>query len=106
MILFTSASASVVYLSFGMPRDYAAALFCLGVVSTAAGQAVLSASIDRTGRRSTIVAAMAAFMAASVVAVGYESSLLIARAAKDHAWRAHGRICPRQGPPMYTVHGL
>ena len=75
MILFTSASASVVYVSFGVPLDYGAALAAVGAAATAAGLTLVARVA--AGRRSAVVVAMAGLLAASAVATGYYAALLV-----------------------------
>ena len=48
MIVFTSTSASIVFLSFGnLPYNYAAAVFVIGIVFTMLGQVRSSAGLKQ-----------------------------------------------------------
>lgn len=93
MILFTSSAASVVYLSFGVPNDYALCLFALGAAFTAVGQVAVTRAVKKLGRPSIIVITMAAMMAVSAVVVFYEAESLTREAVMEHALGKHGHIC-------------
>lgn len=68
MILFTSVSASVVFISLGVvPPDYGVALALLGLVFTAVGQALVIFLQARSGSRSLIVWIMTWAMGVSTV---------------------------------------
>ena len=102
MILFTSSAASVLYVSFGVPADYARAVFATGVVFTALGQSVVTRLIRRLGRRGgggggagagVVVVAMALMMAASASVVTFEAGALARRAYLSGTLGGHGHIC-------------
>jgi len=75
MILFTSSAASVSYLLFQqLNLNYAAVLFCLGMVWTLFGQIALNKIVKASGRNSYIVLVIGLTVALSAVAMGYASS--------------------------------
>jgi len=75
MILFTSAGASCSYLLFQqLNLNYAAVLFCLGIVWTLVGQKVLFGLVKKYKRNSLIIFVIGAVVAASAVAMGVHSS--------------------------------
>ena len=74
MILFTSVSATAMYVVFGLLQwDYAWALFALGLVSTAVGQFGVSYLVERSGRYSYISMSIGAVVAVSTVLMGLQS---------------------------------
>ena len=102
MILFTSSAASVLYISFGVPEDYAKAVFVTGAVFTALGQSLVTRLIrrlDRSGRpgggAGVVVVAMAAMMAASASVVTFEAGALARRAFLTGTLGRHGHICSK-----------
>jgi len=94
MIVFTSTSASIVFLSFGnLPLNYAAAVFIVGIVFTMLGQVACYMLMRALGRRSVIVFAMAALMVLSVAVTIYESVIgIISATQHHHLWR-FGHLC-------------
>jgi uncharacterized membrane protein YfcA len=100
MILFTGASAAVVYLAFGLlPLDYGAPLFLLGMVFNTAGQRATNKLVRAFGRRSIIVLLMAALMTLSAAAALAHAAAQWQRAAHGDAsgWK-WGDICTRAAP--------
>lgn len=96
MILFTSASASTVYLGFGTPADWAGAVFALGLVSSAVGVVGLARAVDAAGgRRSLVTVAMAATLGLSLLASGWEAGAVTAAAARAGELGKHGSVCLR-----------
>ncbi|KAK9829540.1 hypothetical protein WJX72_006389 [[Myrmecia] bisecta] len=96
MILFTAASASAVFISFGGIRlDYGVAVFVIGFVVTLAGQFVCHWLMQKLGRRSIIIFAMTALMALSLIAICYEAYLAVSSAVRHHQILSHGHICVR-----------
>ena len=94
MILFTSASASVVFVSFGaLPLDYGAALFGLGAASTAAGHLITSWAARRLRSKTLIVELMAAFMALSAVVLAAQGGLVTRTALRDGTLWRWGSVC-------------
>lgn len=83
-IFFTSASASVVFISFGAVQwDYAAALFALGLVCTAAGQLLVLWVNSHLRSRSLLVVIMASVLGISAVVLAAQG-VHVTRA----AWQA------------------
>jgi uncharacterized membrane protein YfcA len=96
MILFTSASASAVYLGFGTPRDWSAAAFALGAASSAVGVLGLARAVAASGgRRSLVTIAMAATLGVSSLASGWEAGSVTAAAARAGELGKHGSVCLR-----------
>lgn len=97
MILFTSTGASVSYLLFQqLNLNYAAVLFCLGVVWTLVGQIALNKAVKASGRNSYIVLIIGLTVALSAIAMGYESSGHLIELFKGHA-ESGGDICGAGG---------
>lgn len=94
MILFTSVSASVVYISLGaVPFDYGVALAVLGLVCTAVGQGVVLWLAHRHSSRSITVVVMALVMAVSVVILYLEGAAATRHAIHDHTLWDFGTVC-------------
>ncbi|KAK9809348.1 hypothetical protein WJX73_008057 [Symbiochloris irregularis] len=94
MILFTAASASVVFLSFGgIPVDYAVAVFVLGLVVTLAGQTACWWLVQRLGRRSIIIFAMAGLMLMSFGFICYTGTLSTLKAVHEDTLWHFSNIC-------------
>lgn len=94
MILFTSASASLVYLSFGgISADYAVALLLLGFVVTLAGQGSTYWLMSRLQRRSIVIIAMASLMLVASMVMYYESVVTFLDALHHHTLSQRGHIC-------------
>ncbi len=95
MILFTSAAASLVFISFGAVQwDYAAALFALALVFTALGQMGTTWLLRRThGRSSIIVFSMAAILGASAMVLGVQGALVSRQAFEAHIEWDWGSVC-------------
>lgn len=75
MILFTSVSAAIVYVSFGAVQwDYAAACFALGLLATVAGQLLAMWANRRLKSRSLIVGGMAAVLGISMAALAAQAA--------------------------------
>lgn len=94
-ILFTSAAASTVFISYGSVQwDYGAALFACGLLFTAAGQWTTMWVMRRLrGRASFIVFCMAAILGASAAALGVQAVGDTRHAfAEGAAWQ-WGSIC-------------
>jgi uncharacterized membrane protein YfcA len=94
MIFFTSASASVVFISFGAVQwDYAAMLFTMGLVSTAVGQLLVMWVNRHLRSRSLLVFIMASVLGISSIALAVQGTQATAAAAARHdLWHFHG-IC-------------
>lgn len=94
MILFTAASASVIYLTFGgLSWDYAGAVFVLGLVVTLAGQGVCYWLMDRLQRRSIIIFSMAGLLTLSSVVIYWEAVTAVMQAINTHTLLSFGSIC-------------
>ncbi|KAL0027362.1 hypothetical protein WJX79_004711 [Trebouxia sp. C0005] len=94
MILFTSASASLVYLSFGgISADYAVALLLLGFVVTLAGQGSTYWLMSRLQRRSVVIIAMASLMLLATAVMYYESIITFLNALHHHTLTERGHVC-------------
>lgn len=94
MIFFTSASASLVYLSFGgISADYAVALLLLGFVVTLAGQGSTYWLMSRLQRRSIVIIAMASLMLLATAVMYYESIITFLYALHHHTLTERGHIC-------------
>ncbi|KAL0026889.1 hypothetical protein WJX77_009207 [Trebouxia sp. C0004] len=94
MILFTSSSASLVYLSFGgISADYAVALLLLGFVVTLAGQGSTYWLMSRLQRRSIVIIAMASLMLLATAVMYYESIITFLYALHHHTLTERGHIC-------------
>ena len=108
MILFTSSAASVLYVSFGVPTDYAKVVFLTGAVFTALGQSVVARLIRKLGKggnagggsggvggagAGVVVVAMALMMGASASVVTFEAGALARRAYLSGSLGGHGHIC-------------
>jgi len=75
MILFTSSGASVSYLLFQqLNLNYAAVLFCLGIVFTLIGQKTLSVLVKKYKRNSLIVLVIGVTVALSAILMSIQSS--------------------------------
>ena len=79
MILFTSCTATISYLTFGyLKYDYASFCLVLGFLSTLVGQTFMSAILKRSGQRSSYIAfSIGGVVAISAIAMGLESALAI-----------------------------
>ena len=79
MILFTSSTSTVSYMTFGFLKyDYASFCLVLGFVSTIVGQTAMSAIMKRSGQRSSYIAfCIGGVVAISAVGMGIESALAI-----------------------------
>ena len=79
MILFTSCTATISYLTFGFLKyDYASFCLVLGFLSTLVGQTFMSAIMKRSGQRSSYIAfCIGGVVAVSALAMGIESVLAI-----------------------------
>jgi uncharacterized membrane protein YfcA len=94
MILLTSSSASAVFISFGaVPADYGTALFLMGTLSTAAGQAASWAVARRTNSKTLIVELMAVCMGLSALALAAQGGVATAGAARRHELWRWGSVC-------------
>ena len=93
MILFTSSAASILYLSFGVPVDYAKAVFVAGAVFTALGQSLVTRLVRKLGRASIIIIAMALMMVVSPSVVFFEAGALTRKAVASGGLGRHGHIC-------------
>eukprot|EP00891_Asterochloris_glomerata_P002973 jgi/Astpho2/2973/Aster-x0136 len=94
MILFTAASASVIYLTFGgLSWDYAGAVFVLGLIVTLAGQGVCYWLMDRLQRRSIIIFSMAGLLTLSSVVIYWEAVTAVMQAINTHTLLSFGSIC-------------
>lgn len=94
MIMFTAASAAVVYTSFGsISWDYGLALACVGFGVTLAGQLAMHRLMKTLKRRSVIVFAMAAMLVLSAAAVGAQAFYAVFEAARGHTLGLWGHIC-------------
>lgn len=94
MILLTSASACMVYFTFGtLQYDYAVVLAVCGFLTTLVGQLVVYKIIKLLGRRSIIVFAMALFMGMSSVVVVWQAAKLTLVSARAHDLWHWGHIC-------------
>ena len=92
MILFTSSAASVLYISFGVPVDYAKVVFATGALFTALGQSLVSRLVRKMGP-GVVVVMMAAMMGASASVVTFEAVELTRRAVASGNIGGHGHIC-------------
>ena len=92
MILFTSSAASVLYISFGVPIDYAKVVFVTGALFTALGQSLVTRLVRKLGS-GVVVVMMAAMMAVSASVVMFESWELTRRAIASGNLGRHGHIC-------------
>lgn len=96
MILFTSASASMVFLSFGvLPPDYGLCLGLVGAVSTAVGQAMTAALNRRMATRTIIVIFMTVVMALSALVLAANGVFETMAAAQAHDLWQWGSVCGR-----------
>jgi len=78
MIFFTSITATVSYMAYGMMNyTYAAACLVMGFVATLAGQTIMSALLAHYKRHSFIAYSIALVVFVSAVAMGIESILSI-----------------------------
>ncbi|BDA43515.1 probable sulfite exporter TauE/SafE family protein 3 [Coccomyxa sp. Obi] len=103
MIMFTAASASVVYLSFGgIPFDYGLATFLVGLIFTLIGQVACYWLMKALNRRSIIVIAMALLMLISMGIIYYEAVISTISAVQDHRLWDFGTIC--EGVPVPGPH--
>mmetsp|Transcript_56558 Transcript_56558/g.134745 ORF Transcript_56558/g.134745 Transcript_56558/m.134745 type:complete len:170 (+) Transcript_56558:1247-1756(+) len=74
MILFTTTATCVSFAVFGiLEPHYGAALFLLGLLSTAVGQVIIDKWMSRAGRQSPPVLSIGAVMLLSVVFIVLES---------------------------------
>ena len=94
MILFTSLSAAVVYISFGaLQWDYGVVLFALGLIATSAGQLLVIWLRRHVRSRSLVVVIMAVVLGVSTVALAVQGARdTAAAAAAGTLWRFHS-IC-------------
>lgn len=82
MILFTAASAAIVYFNFGnIPQDYGISLFTVGFVVTLLGQALTHTLMRALGRRSIIIFAMVVLLVAADVLMYVRTGFAVAEAA-------------------------
>ena len=94
MILFTAASACVVFISFGQLQfDYGVMFFCLGVVLTAIGQAVVMWLSARLRSRALIVFCMATLLSLSSVVLAAQGGYLSLHDARAHTLWHFGNLC-------------
>lgn len=79
MILFTSCTATISYLTFGyLKYDYGSFCLVLGFLSTLVGQTLMSTIVKRSGQRSSYIAfCIGGVVAISALAMGIESALAI-----------------------------
>lgn len=98
MILFTSVSASVVFISLGaVPPDYGVALALLGLLFTAVGQGLVLILQARSGSRSLIVWIMTAAMGISTVFLLGQGIETTVAAFKEHTEWDFGGVCGHGG---------
>eukprot|EP00884_Botryococcus_braunii_P020922 jgi/Botrbrau1/7513/Bobra.0019s0004.1 len=94
MIFFTAAVASMVYLSFGgIPMDYAALFFVVGLVATMAGQLATTWLMRQLNRKSIIIIAMSVLMVLSLLMSCYEAGIQTYSAIIHHTLTAFHDIC-------------
>ncbi|RMZ57649.1 hypothetical protein APUTEX25_001849 [Auxenochlorella protothecoides] len=94
MILFTSVSASVVFVSLGaVPLDYGLALAALGLVFTALGQGLVFWLSAKSGSRALIVWIMAAAMGISTAILLLQGGTMTWHAFLHHALWVFGGVC-------------
>lgn len=94
MIMFTSAAACAVYISFGaVRRDYGSVLFLIGAAFTSIGLTLVSRAVAHLGRRSVIVVTMAVLLGVSAAAATYEAGVLTVDVARRGTWGEHGHVC-------------
>jgi uncharacterized membrane protein YfcA len=80
MILFTSSTATVSYIVFGLlVPDYAAFCLVVGFCSTIVGQAGMSLLLKRHNRNSYIAYSIGLVVAVSAVAMGIESAMELSK---------------------------
>ena len=80
MILYTSTTATLSYMVFGLLNyDYAGACLLVGFVSTLVGQTIMSALLAKYKRHSYIAYSIGLVVAVSAVAMGIESILSIVK---------------------------
>eukprot|EP01026_Neomeris_dumetosa_P084353 TRINITY_DN9883_c0_g1_i7.p2 TRINITY_DN9883_c0_g1~~TRINITY_DN9883_c0_g1_i7.p2 ORF type:complete len:130 (-),score=7.44 TRINITY_DN9883_c0_g1_i7:609-998(-) len=95
MILFTAGSASAVYISFGAVQlDYGLALGIFGFFMTLIGQLLMYHLVEKLGRRSYIVFAMALFMIISGLLMAVHVILIYIQNARNHVqWFQLYNLC-------------
>eukprot|EP00892_Ulva_mutabilis_P007949 jgi/Ulvmu1/5526/UM023_0062.1 len=93
MILFTSSSASIVYITFGgIKWDYASLMVFTGFFFTLAGQIATYRVIALTGRKSVIVAAMSILVSVGGIIIIAQMWPLLA-SAYHRGFLRHAPIC-------------
>ena len=99
MIMFTSVSATTMFLAFGtLTWDYAWFLFVVGIVSTVIGQFGVSFLVDKYKRYSFISFSIGAVVAISTVLMALQSIFSLVDAQSNQGGGDSGqssRICPR-----------
>jgi len=80
------------YISFGVPIDYAKVVFVTGALFTALGQSLVTRLVRKLGS-GVVVVMMAAMMAVSASVVMFESWELTRRAIASGNLGRHGHIC-------------
>ena len=95
MIMFTSATASLVYASAGAaPRAWTAAVAGVGLAGAVVGVAGLARAIDASGgRRSLVVISMAATLGASLIAASVQAIEAALAAWKAGEMGRRGSVC-------------
>ena len=77
----------------GGRQDYATAAFLLGLVVTLVGQTVCWWLVQRLGRRSIIVFAMAGLLLMALTIITYSAGLSTLRAVRAHTLLQFSSIC-------------
>ena len=94
MIMFTSVSATTMFLAFGtITWDYAWFLFVVGLVTTAAGQFGVSYLVDKYKRYSYISFSIGAVVAMSTVLMSVQAVFSLVDAQQNGS--SSSTICPK-----------
>lgn len=94
MIMFTSISASTVYVGFGAVKaDYGIALFLIGLGVTMVGQLAAHQMMTKLKRRSIVVFSMATLLTLAAVVMVAEAAVETASAVRQGALLDWGSIC-------------
>lgn len=100
MILFTSMSASVIFISFGaLPTDYGVLLFFVGAIFTATGHLLTSFLQKHLQTKSLIVWIMAFTMGLSSLVLAIQGGMAVKHAIDEHSLWNWGNICGANASP-------
>ena len=84
MIMFTSVSATAMFIAFGTLKwDYAWFLFFVGLVTTCVGQFIVSAAVKKYRRVSLVSLSIGAVVALSTVLMALQSILALTDANRE-----------------------